>query len=144
MENSMENSNEFKERRKYPRSAVDLPFEYRMKNLPDAHGGLVVNASEGGLLIHSVKDMPVGLELKMVILFPDEYELADFEVSAEIIWKDLHSYNNSEGYQYGLKIIRILEGDRWKLTQLLNSLGRARSSISSICSPTPLHLNDAT
>ena len=125
----MENPNEFKERRKYPRSLVDLPFEYRMKDLPDAYGGLVVNASEGGLLIHSVKDMPVGLELNMVILFPDGYELADFEVLAKIIWKDLQSYNSSEGFQYGLKIVQILEGDRWRLTQLLNNLGRARSSV---------------
>ncbi len=125
----MENPNEFKERRKYPRSLVDLPFEYRMKDLPDAYGGLVVNASEGGLLIHSVKDMPVGLELNMVILFPDGYELADFEVLAKIIWKDLHSYNNFEGFQYGLKIVQILEGDCWRLKQLLNNLGRARSSV---------------
>jgi hypothetical protein len=125
----MENPNEFKERRKYPRSLVDLPFEYRMKDLPDAYGGLVVNASEGGLLIHSVKDMPVGLELNMVILFPDGYELADFEVLAKIIWKDLHSYNNFEGFQYGLKIVQILERDCWRLKQLLNNLGRARSSV---------------
>jgi hypothetical protein len=128
VEDSMENSNEFKERRRHPRSLVDLPFEYRMKNLPDAYGGLVVNASEGGLLIHSVKDMPPGLELRMVILFPDGYELAEFEVLAGIIWKDFHSCNNFEGYQYGLKIIQILEGDRWKLKQLLKHLGQTKSS----------------
>jgi len=125
----MENSNPFKERRKYPRSSVDLPFEYRMKGLPHVYGGLVVNVSEGGLLIHSVKDMPVGLELGMVILFPDGYELAHFEVLAEIIWKDVRSYDNSEGFQYGLKMVRVLEGDRWKLKQLLDHSGRARPSI---------------
>jgi len=134
-EDSMENSNEFKDRRRYPRSVVDLPFEYRMKNLPDAYGGLVVNASEGGLLIHSVKDMPVGLELRMVVLFPDGYELADFEVLAAIVWKDLYAFGNSEGYRHGLRIVQILEGDRWKLKQLLNSLGRARSSITFSAQP---------
>ncbi|HUL30505.1 MAG TPA: PilZ domain-containing protein [Thermodesulfobacteriota bacterium] len=131
----MENSNEFKERRRYPRSLVDLPFEYRMKDLPDAYGGLVVNASEGGLLIHSVKDMPVGLELRMVILFPNGYELAHFEVLAQIIWKGAHSYNNSEGFQYGLKFVQILDGDRWKLMQLLSSLGRARSTVTFSAQP---------
>jgi hypothetical protein len=130
IEDSMENSNEFKERRRYFRSLVDLPFEYRMKNLPGAYGGLVINVSEGGLLICSVKDMPVGLELRMIILFPDGYELADFEALAEIIWKDLLSYDNFEGYQYGLKIIQISEGDRWKLKQLLNHLSRPRSSVA--------------
>jgi hypothetical protein len=126
----MEKCDDFKERRKYPRSLVDLPFEYRMKDLPDAYGGLVVDASEGGLLIHSVKDMPVGLKLNMAILFPDGYELADFEVLAEIIWKDLHFFNNSQGYQYGLKIIQILEGDRWKLKKLLGNLAQSGSSIT--------------
>jgi hypothetical protein len=120
-EDSMENPNEFKERRKYPRSLVDLPVEYRIKDLPHAHGGLVVNASEGGLLIHSVKDMPLGLKLNIAVMFLAGYELANFEVTAEIIWKDLHLYNRSEGYQYGLRITQILEEDHWKLKQLLNS-----------------------
>jgi hypothetical protein len=117
----MENANEFKERRKHPRSLVDLPVEYRIKDLPHAHGGLVVNASEGGLLIHSVKDMPLGLKLNIVVMFLTGYELANFQVTAEIIWKDLHVYNRSEGYQYGLRIIQILEEDHWKLKELLNS-----------------------
>lgn len=117
----MENLNEFKERRKHPRSLVDLPVEYRIKDLPHAHGGLVVNASEEGLLIHSVKDMPLGLKLNIAVLFLRGYELANFKVTAEIIWKDLHLYNQSEGYQYGLKIIQISEEDHWKLKHLLNS-----------------------
>jgi hypothetical protein len=117
----MENPSEFKERRKYPRSLVDLPVEYRIQNLPHAHGGLVVNASEGGLLIHSVKDMPLGLKLNIAVMFLIGYELANFAVTAEIIWKDLHLYNHSEGYQYGLRIIQISEEDHGKLKQLLNS-----------------------
>jgi len=117
----MENPNEFKERRKCPRSLVDLPVEYRIKDLPHAHGGLVVNVSEGGLLIHSVKDMPLGLKLNIAVLFLTGYELAIFEVTAEIVWKDLHLFSHSEGYQYGLRIIQILEEDHRKLKQLLNS-----------------------
>ncbi len=117
----MENSDEFIERRKCPRSLVDLPVEYRIKDFSHAHGGLVVNASEGGLLIHSAKNMPLGLKLSVAVLFPTEYELAHFEVTAEIIWKDFHLYNYSEGYQYGLKIVQILDEDHWKLKQILRS-----------------------
>lgn len=120
-ENSMENLSEFMERRKHPRSLVDLPVEYWIKDVPHAHGGLVVNASEGGLLIHSIKDMPLGLRLNIAVLFLRGYELANFKVVAEIIWKDLHLYNCSEGYQYGLRIIQISEEDHQKLKQLLNS-----------------------
>jgi len=118
----MESPIYFKERRKYPRSIMDLPLEYRMKDLPQAHGGLVVNASEEGLLIHSIKDMPVGLKLNIIVLFPKGFELTNFEVSAEIIWKDFHVYGNSEGFQYGLKIIQIVDEEHSKLKQLLNDL----------------------
>jgi hypothetical protein len=133
----MENSDEFKERRKYPRLLVDLPVEYRIKDLPHAHGGLVVNASEGGLLVHSGKDMPLGLKLNIAVMFLIGYEFASFEVTAEIVWKDLHLYNRSEGYQYGLRIIQILKEDHRKLKQLLNSQFKRGESGES--PPLPLH-----
>lgn len=115
----MENPDEFRERRKCPRSLVDLPVEYRIKDFPHAHGGLVVNASEGGLLIHSAKNMPPGLKLSIAVMFLIGYELAHFDVTAEIIWKDFHLYDHSEGYQYGLKIVQILDEDHRKLKQIL-------------------------
>jgi hypothetical protein len=116
----MENSNDFRERRKYPRSLLSLPFEYRVRDLPHVHGGLVVDASEGGLLIHSVEDMPVGLKLNIVLLFTKGFELTNLEVSAEIVRKDLRLNNGSKGYQYGLRITQIVEEDRWKLKELLS------------------------
>jgi hypothetical protein len=116
----MENPNGPKERRKYPRSLLNLPFEYRVKDIPHARGGLVVDASEGGFLIHSVEDMPVGQKLNIILMFTKGFELANLEVSAEIVRKDLQSYNGSKGYQYGLKIIQMVEEDHWKLKQLLN------------------------
>jgi hypothetical protein len=116
----MKRQDDFREKRRFPRLPVDLPLEYRVKDLPHAHGGLVVNASESGLLIYSVKDMPVGLRLNIVVLFPKGFELTNFEVSAEIVWKDLQLHNGSNGYQYGLKIIQMLAEDHWKLKRLLN------------------------
>jgi hypothetical protein len=65
--------------------------------------------------------MPLGLNLRIAVMFLAGYALATLEVTAEIVWKDLRSYNKAEGYQYGLKIIQILEEDRWKLRQLLSS-----------------------
>ena len=116
----MKRANAHKERRKSPRKLLDLPLEYQIVNAPYAHGGLVVNASEAGLLINSVKDIPMGTQLKIAVLFPQGFELTDFEVFAEIIRKDLHWEEDWEGYQYGLKFIRILEEDRKKLKQLLS------------------------
>ena len=126
----MESPGEFKDRRKYPRSLVDLPLEYWIKDLPHAHGGVVVNASEGGFLIHSVRDMPLGLKLRIAVLFLAEYELANLEVTAEIIWKDLHFYDKTEGFRYGLKITQILEEDHSKLKQLLKSQFKRGENLS--------------
>jgi len=53
-------------------------------------------------------------------LFTKGFELTNLQVSAEIVRKDLHSNNGSKGYQYGLKIIQIVEEDRWKLKELLS------------------------
>jgi hypothetical protein len=108
------------EKRRYPRMSLDLPLEYRVMNAPYAHGGLVVNASEVGLLINSIKNIPIGSKLNIAVLFPKGFELTNFEVLAEIIWKDLYWEEDWEGYRYGLKFIKILEGDRRKLKQLLS------------------------
>ena len=115
----MEKSKDPRERRRFPRLLVDLPLEYRVMNAPYAQGGIVVNASEEGLLINSIKNMPVGTKLNVAVLFPKEYELENFEVLAEIIRKELHWEEDWEGYQYGLKFTKILERDRHKLKQLL-------------------------
>jgi hypothetical protein len=100
--------------------SLDLPLEYRVINVPYAHGGLVVNASEVGLLINSIKNIPIGSKLNIAVLFPKGFELTNFEVLAEIIWKDLCWEEDWEGYRYGLKFIRILEEDRGKLKQILS------------------------
>ena len=116
----MEKVTPYLERRRYLRMFLDLPLEYRVMNAPYAHGGLVVNASEVGLLINSIKNIPIGSKLNIAVLFPKGFELTNFEVLAEIIWKDLYWEEDWEGYRYGLKFIKILEDDRRKLTQILS------------------------
>jgi len=112
------------ERRRFPRSLLDLPLEYRITSAPYAHGGLVVNASEGGLLIESVKDIPIETQLVIVVLFPRAYQLASLEVVAEIIWKAGHFKGDWQGWQYGLRFVKILKEDHHELKQLLG--GRFR------------------
>jgi len=108
------------DRRKHPRVILDLPLEYRMTNIPNAHGALIVNGSKMGLLMESIKNIPIGTNLNIVVLFPKGYELADFEVSAQIVWKEFYWKEDWEGYQYGLKFVSIRAHDQWKLRQLLN------------------------
>jgi hypothetical protein len=115
----MDTSSANHDRRRYPRSLMDLPLEYRVINAPYAHGGIVVNGSEEGFLIYSVKDMPIGTKLNLVVMFPKGFELTNFEVVAEVVRKDLHWEEDWEGFEYGLKFIQIFEEDREKLKQLL-------------------------
>ncbi len=110
-----------KERRRFPRLPLDLPFEYRVVSAPYSRGGIVVNASEVGLLIQSIKNIPIGTKLMIAVLFSRGFELTSFKVFGEVIWKDLHWKDNWEGFHYGLKIIQLLEEDRRKLRRLLSS-----------------------
>ena len=98
---------------------LDLPLEYRVLDGPYTHGGLVVNASEVGLLIQSIRNIPVGEKLVTVILFPKGFELASLKVLGEVVWKDIHHEDDWEGFHYGLNFIDILEEERNKLKRVL-------------------------
>jgi hypothetical protein len=118
--NTIERSRYFRDRRKYPRLYMDLPLEYRMKYDPHTRGGIVIDASEAGFLIYSTEDIPVGSKLRIAVFFPREYELTNFEVFTEIIWKKISVEKRGKGYQYGLKFVEILEEDHLKLKRLLS------------------------
>lgn len=118
----MEKESDGEDKRRHPRLYLDLPIEYRFTDLPSAHGGIVVNGSETGFLIYSLKDIPIGTKLNITVLFPKGFQLANFEVSAEIIWKDFFSEEDWEGYKYGLHFTQINEEDRQKLIQLFSVL----------------------
>jgi len=109
-----------KEKRKSPRYYMDFPLEYRVINAPDAYGGMVVDGSEIGLRIHSIKNLPIGTRLNIAVLFPAEFQMSNFEVVAEVIWKDLCMKEDWSGYQYGLKFVLIRDEDLRKLKQLLD------------------------
>jgi hypothetical protein len=115
----MKGSNHIKEKRKHPRVNMELPLEYRVSEAPNLYGAMVVNVSESGLLIHSVRDLTIGTKLNIAVLFPKGFELANFEVFAEIVWKDLYWQESRDSYQFGLRFVRILEEDHQKLKQLL-------------------------
>lgn len=49
-----------KEKRKYPRVLISMPLNFKMTEDSIQSAGLVINASEAGLLIQTFKDMPIG------------------------------------------------------------------------------------
>ena len=116
----METPKYFADRRRFPRIWIYLPLGYQTKHTPKARGGVVIDASETGFHIYSTEDIPIGTKLKIAVLFPSEYELVNFEVFAEIIWKKVSVERGGKGYQYGLKFIQISEEDDRKLRKLLS------------------------
>jgi hypothetical protein len=135
----MEGSFNNRERRSHPRVIVDLPLEYQGMGDPCLRGGIVVNVSEGGFLIETVRDIPVGTELNITVLFPKRFELANFKVVAKIVrkepyWKEDSKGNRYwEGYQYGLEFIQILEEDRCKLNLLFGGRFEFEGIFPSLC-----------
>lgn len=115
----MESPSYFRDRRKHPRVCMDLPLEYVAKYDSRARGGIVVDASETGFLIYSTEDIPVGTNLKIDVLFPKGYELANFEVFGKIIWRKVEVGERTNTYRYGLTFVQIVEEDYWKLKKLL-------------------------
>src|SRR4030043_962730 len=114
-----------REKRKSQRVLMYVPLEYRVRNAPYIHEGHVVNASEGGFLIYSSKDIPVGMKLRLELLFPKGFEFNNFEAEAEIVWKEDGPEDKSEKYQYGIRFTQMSEDDQRKLKQLLS--GRLQS-----------------
>ena len=99
---------------------MDLPVDYWVKHESYAHGGIVVDASETGFHIYSTENIPIGTKMKIDVLFPNKYELANFEVLAEIVWKKVSVDMRGKGFQYGLRFVQILEEDSKKLKELLS------------------------
>ncbi len=116
----MENVKTARERRKSERLLMYLPLEYQMVHPSGLRKGTVVDASEGGILIDSVDDIPVTTRLNLQVLFPKGFELNNFEARAEIVWKDHRPSGKDDGYRYGIKFIELSEDDQRKLRQLLS------------------------
>jgi len=98
---------------------MNFPVNVRIDENERAFDGLTIDASESGLLIQTLKDMPVKTRLDIEVLFPRGFELSNFRGAAEIIWKDSCNWEDLEGYQYGLKFIQISNKNYLMLKKLL-------------------------
>ena len=120
-----------KERRKDPRVPISLPLEY-WETDDACHGGLVENLSEMGMLIYSIRNIPIGAQLSIRVFFIKGYELDGFQARGRIVWKGDCFQENWKGYQYGLEFISISQEDRRKLVSLLNSRFSSKGTNASV------------
>ena len=117
----MDGSNRNAERREFQRTTLELPVEFQSQAISHLKGGLAINLSEGGLLIHLVSDLPVGTKLNLGVLFSKEFELSRFETTAQIVWKEVYWGEHWAGYEYGLKFVETNESDLSKLKEILSN-----------------------
>ena len=118
----MEDLSHPKERRKHERYLVDLPLNFQTTENSNICTGLSINASETGLLIQTFKDMPIGIRLRLELLFAKGFELSNLQGMAQIIWKDHYVWNNYKGYKYGLQFVHITNENYQKLKLLLQNV----------------------
>ena len=111
----------FKEKRRHPRSYLDLPVEYRIERVQRTHGGIAVDGGEGGFLMHCPFNMPVGTKLSITVMFPDGFELTNFQAQAEVVRKN-NPGEGQIGFKYGLRLLQVPKEENPKLRYLLRGL----------------------
>ena len=111
------------EKRKYPRFSVELPLNYSRIESKEILGGMVANASEGGLLVYLPERMEIGAFLKIEIFYVRGLELDTIQSVAKVVWCDLAARESWGEHRYGLQFQHIDQKDLSRLTTLLKEVG---------------------
>jgi c-di-GMP-binding flagellar brake protein YcgR len=112
------------EKRKYPRFSVELPLNYSRADVKETFGGMVANASEGGLLVYLPERIEIGTLLKIEILYVKGLELDTIRAVAKVVWCDLAARESWGEHRYGLQFKYIDQKDFNQLTSLLKEVGK--------------------
>jgi c-di-GMP-binding flagellar brake protein YcgR len=112
------------EKRKYPRFSVELPLNYSRADIKETFGGMVANASEGGLLVYLPERIEIGALLKIEIMYVKGLELDTIRAVAKVVWCDLAARESWGEHRYGLQFQYIERKDFDQLTSLLKELGK--------------------
>ena len=112
------------EKRRHPRYSVELPLDYSRVDGKATLGGIVANASEGGLLVYLPEIMQMGDLLNIEIFFASGLELNSIKAVAKVVWYDLAAKESWGEHRYGLQFESIEEKDLERLKTLLREIGK--------------------
>ena len=84
------------EKRKHPRFSVELPLDYSLIDGKEIHGGIVANASQGGVLVYLPERIEIGTLLKIEIFYVKGLELDTIKANAKVVWSDLAAVESWE------------------------------------------------
>ena len=111
------------DRRKHPRYTTELPLDYCRIDSREDFGGIVANASKGGILVYLPERLQMGDKLKVEIFFAKKSELNSIKGIAEVVWADLAAMESWGEHRYGLQFQSINKKDLDKLRALLKTTG---------------------
>jgi c-di-GMP-binding flagellar brake protein YcgR len=112
------------EKRKHPRFSVELPLDYSRVNGKETLGGMVANASEGGLLVYLPERVELGTLLKIEIFYVRGLELDNIKAVGKVVWCDLAARESWGEHRYGLQFESIDEKNFNRLETLLKEVGK--------------------
>lgn len=113
------------ERRKHPRFVVELPLDYtRVTGDTEIYGGIIANASEGGLLVYLPERIDLGTVLRIQIFYVRDLEFNMIKAVAKVVWSDLAARESWGEYRYGLQFVSIEDEEYEKLIGLLKEVGK--------------------
>ena len=112
------------EKRKHPRFSVELPLDYSRMNGKETLGGMVANASEGGLLVYLPERVEMGTLLKIEIFYVRGLELDNIKAVGKVVWCDLAARESWGEHRYGLQFESIDEKNFNRLENLLKEVGK--------------------
>ena len=112
------------ERRRHPRFVVELPLDYTQTDNSDILGGIVANASEGGLLVYLPERMNIGTLLKIQIFYVRDLEFNMIKAVGKIVWSDLAARESWGEHRYGLQFVSIDKENLHKLITLLKEVAK--------------------
>jgi c-di-GMP-binding flagellar brake protein YcgR len=118
-----------RERRKYPRIAVNLPVEYWSMNGSRSSPGHTVDVSIGGLLLSLPEAIEVGQNLGLSLFFNAGFHFMSIEATVEVVWKEEHPRNGRD-YKVAVQFVDISAKDREGLKEYVHTFyGLKRSPI---------------
>jgi c-di-GMP-binding flagellar brake protein YcgR len=112
------------EKRRHPRFNTELPLDYSRVEGKELYGGIVANASEGGLLVYLPERIEIGAFLKIEIIYVNGLELNTIEAVAKVVWQDLATKDGLGEHRYGLQFQQIDETNFNRLSALLKEVGK--------------------
>lgn len=112
------------DRRKHPRFTTELPLDYSRVDSREDFGGIVANASKGGILVYLPERLEIGDNLKVEIFFAKESELNSIKGVVKVVWADLAADESWGEHRYGLQFQTIDKKHLDKLRALLKTAGK--------------------